>query len=178
MAHPIRRKSMEHLEVYDLDKLTLNRSLPPPLPPPRKHRNPLPADFAFKRYQFLCDKKRHETDPVYAATPMFATIPQSDRIKRRRQLFGSRIPTEIIKSIPHTSSESTEPESARTDNDKAKEESSDEDDNQESDNDHDDHDEGGEQFSSSSTDDHDDDYLNNDGDKRGIVEQIFNRHKR
>lgn len=178
MAGRIRRNSMENLQIYDLDNLIFNRQLPPPLPPPRQHRNRLPAAFAFERYQFLCDRNRHKTDPIYAATPMFATILQSTCTKHRRQLLGTRIPTDIIKSIPHTSPESTEPESARIHNDK-EDESSDENDNQDSDSDNDNDDGGasGDQ-SSSSSDDHDEDYLDDDHDKKGIVEQIFNRNKR
>jgi hypothetical protein len=109
---------------------------------------------------------------------MFATILQSTCTKHRRQLLGTRIPTDIIKSIPHTSPESTEPESARIHNDK-EDESSDENDNQDSDSDNDNDDGGasGDQ-SSSSSDDHDEDYLDDDHDKKGIVEQIFNRNKR
>ncbi|CAF4341684.1 unnamed protein product, partial [Rotaria sordida] len=138
MARRIRRSSMERLKLYDLDNLKFsssNRELPPPLPPPRKcRRHPLDASQTFEHYHFLCNMKRHSTDPIYAATPMFTIIPQSTRVKHPRRLLGSRLPSYIIKPISTTST-SPEQENAEINNDTKEEESSDDDDYQQNRND-------------------------------------------
>ena len=177
MANRIRRNSMEHLQIYDLDKFIFDQTSPPPLPPPRQHRNRLPPDYALERYHFLCDRNRHQTDPIYAATPMFTTIPQKKQPTYHRQLLGSRIPLDLIKPklVPPTSPESAEPESARTE---INDDETDEDDNEESDDSNDDSDAGADESdSSSSSDDPNEDYFDDDDDQKGLVEQIFNRHK-
>jgi hypothetical protein len=210
MAQKIRRNSMEHLQLYDLDKLTIltsNHQLPPPLPPPRKCQSHLPSDIAFERYQFLCDMTRHKTDPIYAKTPMFRTIPQSKPVEYHRRVLGTRFPPHIITPILTTSPNSEEPESAETDNEEEEEqENADEDDKQDSDNDDgddddndddddddDDDDSDGDKSrssssskgssksdsgSSSSSSGDDDDMFNDDDDKRGIVEKLFDRNKK
>jgi len=190
MAERIRRDSMEHLELYDLDQITIlksNKQIPPPLPPPREQQHHLPPNFAFERYQFLCDMTRNKEDPVYAATPMFKTIPHSTPVKHCRQLLGSRIPSKIVTPISITSPmsptslKSPEPESARIDNDtkeEQEEESSDEDEDENSDNDDNGSDENEDDSSSSEDNNDNDDILNDDRDNRGIVETIFNRHKK
>jgi hypothetical protein len=171
---------MELLELYDLDKLIPNRQLPPPLPPPRQHRQHLPPAFASERYQFLCDMKRHKTDPVYAATPMFTTIPQSKHVQHQRRLLGSHVPATIIKSVSPAFPNSPEPDSAEPDNATDKEEDSDDDQNPDDDDDDDDHQSEDEESSSSSSsdDNNDDDIFGDDDNKKGIVEQIFNRNKK
>ncbi|CAF1590591.1 unnamed protein product [Rotaria sp. Silwood1] len=196
----IRRRSMEHLELYDLDKLILlssNHQLPPPppppLPPPRKYRRRLPASQAFERYSFLCDRQRHNTDPIYAATPMFTTISQSTSVKGPRRLLGTRLPSNIIKSVSSTSSKPLKSENTEENGDTKKEESSDDDDNRpnaiddnsnKSDNDND-NDNDGRNSSRSSDDDGIDDIIDNDDDKfddddnkQGIVELMFNGDKK
>jgi hypothetical protein len=209
MAQKIRRNSMEHLQLYDLDKLTIltsNHQLPPPLPPPRKCQSHPPSDIAFERYQFLCDMTRHKTDPIYAKTPMFRTIPQSKPVEYHRRVLGTRFPPHIITPILTTSLNSEEPESAETDNEEEEEqENADEDDKQDSDNDDDDDDDddnddddddddsdgdksrsssssksgsGGSSSSSSSSSDDDDMFNDDDDDKRGIVEKLFDRNKK
>lgn len=181
MAHRIRRNSMEHLRLYDLDKLTLNSQLPPPLPRPLEHR-----PDTFQRYHFLCDIARHKTDPVYAATPMFRTIPNSHLVKHRRQLFGTRLPKKIVTPISTPSTKSDEPLSPGQDNEEEKEqedeeeeeESSEEEDQESDDDDDGGGDSGGDDIndSSSSSSSEDDDF-GDDDDDRGIVEQLFNRKR-
>ncbi len=181
MAHQIRRDSMKHLQLYDLDKLTL--ILPPPLPTTPKHQY---QRSTFERYQFLCDMKRCKTDPVYAATPMFTTIPQSKHIiKHPRQILGAYVPRGIIKPLSTTSPKSPEPESTRTDDDEKEEHKSsdeDDDDDQNLDDDNDERDESSRSSSSSSSssdnNDNNDILNDDDDDKKGIVEQIFNRDKK
>jgi hypothetical protein len=175
---------MENLELYDLDKLTIltsDRQLPPPLPSPRKHRRPLPPDYAFERYKFLCDMERHQTDPVYAATPMFTTIPQSKDLKYHRKILGSHVPSKIIQPISPKSPKSAESDldaeeeqGQEKEEEEEKEESSDEEDDESSDSD----DERGGNESSSSSSDDDVNILDDTDDDRGIVETIFNRHKK
>ncbi|CAF2722040.1 unnamed protein product [Rotaria sp. Silwood2] len=191
MAHRIRRGSMEHLELYDLDKFTLlssNRQLRPPLPPPRKYRCRLPAKQTFERYRFLCDTKRLATDPIYAATPMFTIIPQSTPVKHPRRLLGARVPSDIIKPRSTTSSESSESQGAeRNNNTKEEESNDDDDDHQNAINDNskkNDNDNDSESSSGSRDDDGIDDIINNDDDNfddddnnQGIVESIFNPDK-
>ena len=125
MARRIRRNSMEHLQLYDLDEITrvpTPYQLPPPLPPPRKLRHYGTTKPTFERYRFLCDAERHKTDPIYAATPMFTTIPQSSKhVHQRRQLLGSRIPSDIIKPVSSSTPKSTEPQTAETEDDKEEE---------------------------------------------------------
>ncbi|CAF1585199.1 unnamed protein product, partial [Adineta ricciae] len=198
MACRIRRTSMEHLEVYDLDKLhkilsSRDHHKPPPIPPSREHRHRLPPQLTFQRYQFLCNMKRHKTDPIYAATPMFTTIPHSIYVRPRRQLLGSYIPAHVITPLNTKLNESDDMKSPALtnnskeyENDDEKEEGDDHDDDdddrgRDSDNDNDD-DNGDDQSSSSSSsddDDDDDDEILNDGDDEHITatEQIFNRDK-
>lgn len=176
MSNRIRRRSMENLILYDIDQLN---SSPPPLPPPREHRQQLPKQFAFERYRFLCDMQRHLTDPIYAATPMFTTILPTVQIKSPRRILGLRIPNEIIKARtpPASSSSSDSSQSSDTDNqskDKSSDDDDDEDRNQNSDND----DGGGDQSSSSSSSSSNDDADDDDDDDKGIVEQIFNRDRK
>lgn len=188
MAERIRRNSMENLRLYDLDKITPNYQLPPPLPPPRHHRPHIPLNHAFERYKFLCDMNRLQTDPIYAATPMFKTIPVSKHVKHRRQLLGTRIPATIVTPVSTPSTKSDEPESAKTDHDNAEEEheeqeeSSDEDDNEGSDDDNGSDgtvgDDINDSSSSSSSDDDNFGDDDDDDDDRGVVEQIFNRGKK
>ncbi|CAF0744617.1 unnamed protein product [Adineta ricciae] len=199
MACRIRRTSMEHLEVYDLDKLhkilsSRDHHKPPPIPPSREHRHRLPPQLTFQRYQFLCNMKRHKTDPIYAATPMFTTIPHSIYVRPRRQLLGSYIPAHVITPLNTKLNESDDMKSPALtnnskeyENDDEKEEGDDHDDDdddrgRDSDNDNDD-DNGDDQSSSSSSsddDDDDDDEILNDGDDEHITatEQIFNRDKK
>jgi hypothetical protein len=94
MADPIRRHSMEHLEVYDLDKIlprpSVDHQLPPPLPPPRQCHRRASLNVNTTRYQFLCSTKRTRNDPIYSATPMFTTIPSTTSPSAdHRQLLGS-----------------------------------------------------------------------------------------
>ncbi len=176
MDRLIRRHSMERLELYDLDKLTNNHQLPPPLPPPRKPLIRRPSmNPSFERYQFLCNMTRSKTDPIYAATPMFTTIPQSSQEKSHRQLIGSYIRLENVTPILPTIPTSPEPKKSEIIEDKKEK---DEKENEaKEDGDVDDKES---QFSSSSSDEqevaggNDDD----DGDdKKGIIEQILNRDK-
>jgi len=114
MARRIRRHSMERLELYDLDKLitipTINYQLPPPLPPPRKYQQRRPSmNPTFERYKFLCNMTRSETDPIYAATPMFTTIPQLSQVKSHRQLLGSYVRLENVTPLSCAPSKSPEP---------------------------------------------------------------------
>ena len=106
MARLIRRNSMERLELYDLDKLIPNYQLQPSLPPTHKRQDRRPSiNPTFERYQFLCNMTRSKTDPIYAATPMFTTIPQSIEEKTHRQLLGSLIRLENVKPLTSTTSE-------------------------------------------------------------------------
>jgi hypothetical protein len=197
MAQRILRRSMEHLELFDLDKLTIAPSIyelpSPPLPAPRKHRPEHSTNSSSEYYKFLCDSTRCETDPVYAATPMFRTIPYSKHIKYHRQLLGSHLPADIVKPLPNSSPKSPEPSSAgpvkdlkenpgeeREDEDDDEDGDSDEDDDEDEDDDDSDDDDGGQSSSSSSSssEENDDDILGDDDNKKGIVETIFNRHKK
>jgi hypothetical protein len=183
MARLIRRPSMEHLKLYDLDILTINSSLPPPLPPPRKHQHHRPSNSTSERYQFLCNIERNKTDPIYAATPMFRIIPKSSHVKHHRQLLGSYVPPRIIKPLAPTSLTSPEPKTPNIDNEAEEEEeqeNSDEDDDRSTDNDDDDDDSSSddESSSSSSGNDGNDDILNDDNNDKGVVQQIFDRNKR
>lgn len=60
---------MENLKLYDLDEIdskiaeTQSLSL---------------SKFDSERYQFLCNANRIRNDPIYAATPMFTTIPRTN----------------------------------------------------------------------------------------------------
>jgi hypothetical protein len=107
MARLIRRHSMERLELYDLDKLIqLQPSL---LPPTCKRQDRRPSiNPTFERYQFLCNMTRSKTDPIYAATPMFTTIPQSLEEKTHRQLLGSQVPLQNVKPITEDTEEEKE----------------------------------------------------------------------
>jgi hypothetical protein len=190
MARLIRRHSMERLELYDLDKLItiqpINDQLPPPLPPPRQphyHRRPS-INPTLERYQFLCNMTRNKTDPVYAATPMFTTIPQSSKEKPHRQLLGCYIRLENVKPIcvtSPTSPTSPEPKKVQVVKDIEEEkgkENEDENDSsveKEENNDDEDHSSGS---SSDEQENAEGDILNDDKDDKGIVEQIFNRDKK
>lgn len=185
MAHQIRRYSMEHLELYDLDKLTIlslaNKQLTPPIPPPRKSRRRLPTSSNFERYQFLCDMNRQKTDPVYAATPMFRTIPQSSHIEHPRQLLGCYLPAEIIKPVLRTSTES---ESVTTNNDTEEEKEKSDEDADENLDEADDEDEREESSSSSSSkrsssdDKEEEDIFDDNEDQKGMLEIMFNRGRK
>ncbi|UJR14634.1 hypothetical protein I4U23_001628 [Adineta vaga] len=200
MAYRIRRESMEHLDLYDLDKINnimsfRNRRLPPPIPAPRKHRRQLPTNVTFERYHFLCNMNRHKTDPIYAAVPMFKTLPPSIYIKPRRQLLGTYFPTNIIRPLKNKANKSTESENVDENDyenkrDEVEQISNDDDDDDDhraaSDNDDDDNDtenQSDESSSSSSSssrdnDDDGDDILDDDNnDNQTVVEQIFNRDK-
>ena len=201
MAHRIRRSSMERLQILDLDNLTtvssLRSSLPPPLPPPRKLRCSPFVNPVVLHSQALYDHSRCQTDPVYAATPMFTTVPQLKPEKHLRHILGSHIPPEImhpISSAPSTPSSSTlkTPETGKkigekdnTNDEKQDDDDDDDDDDRSTTNDNDNDDDGDDDkdrssSSSSSSDDDDDDnndILNDDDDKKGVVEQIFNRDK-
>jgi hypothetical protein len=187
MAHLIRRRSMERLELYDLDKLSTNYQLPPPLPPPRiphYHRR-LSMNPTLERYQFLCNMTRNKTDPIYAATPMFTTIPQTSKEKFHRQLLGSYIRLENVKPLTPTIPKSPEPKQIEIIKDKNKqqeEEKENEDNNDDEKEENDDQFSGSSSSSSSSSDeqekDNGNDILHDDDDKKGIVEQIFDRNKK
>ena len=104
MARLIRRHSMERLELYDLDTFIpvpcVDRQLPPPLPPARAHWRRPSANATLERYQFLCNTTRTKTDPIYAATPMFTTIPPSPGTGLvSRQLLGSHVRADNIHPI-------------------------------------------------------------------------------
>jgi len=180
MAERIRRDSMEHLELYDLDQITIlksNKQIPPPLPPPREQQHHLPPNFAFERYQFLCDMTRIKTDPIYAATPMFTTIPQTSQERPHRQLIGSYIRLENVRSLSPKEPISPEPKTAKiVENIKEENENGNNpnDDGQKDKNDDDHHHH--HEFGSSSSSDEQENH--GDNDERGVVEQIFNRHKK
>ena len=115
MADLIRRQSMEHLEVYDLDKIlpkpSVDHQLPPPLPPPRQCHRRASLNVNSSRYQFLCSTKRTRTDPIYSATPMFTTIPSTPTSDR--QLLGSstrlrNVTPLLIKALELTNSSKEE----------------------------------------------------------------------
>jgi hypothetical protein len=67
----------------------------------------------FERYKFLCNMTRSETDPIYAATPMFTTIPQLPQAKSPRQLLGSYVRLENIKPLSSAPSKSPEPKNTK-----------------------------------------------------------------
>lgn len=72
MSALIRRHSMEHLQLYDLDSM-FNKDLSEHF-----HRRPSIQVNNGERYKFLCNSTRTRLDPIYAATPMFTTIPSSN----------------------------------------------------------------------------------------------------
>ena len=191
MARFIRRRSMERLELYDLDQYTRNHhDCPPPLPPPRNPLQRRPSmNPSIERYQFLCNMTRNRTDPIYAATPMFTTIPHSFYQDSHRHILGSYIRSENVKPISsEIPVQSSEPEKKQAVKEQTDEKENESEENQinvnhpdtESDNDGDD-----EEFSSSSSSSDDDDQKkkkkddddDDDNQKQGIVEQIFNRDK-
>lgn len=199
MARRIRRSSMERLQILDLDNLatvsSLRSSLPPPLPPPRKLRCSPLVNPVVIHSQALYDHYRCQTDPIYAATPMFTTVPQLKPEKHLRHILGSYIPPEIMHPIssapptplspplktPETGKKIEENENV---NDEKQDDDDDDDDDRsttnDNDGDDDDDDDKDRSSSSSSSDDDDDDnndILNDGDDKKGIVEQIFNRDK-
>ncbi|CAF1364677.1 unnamed protein product [Adineta steineri] len=193
MARLIRRQSMERLELYDLDKLlaipsiNFDLSPPPPIPPPRKsHPRRASMNPTFERYQFLCNMTRNKTDPIYAATPMFTTIPQLYQEKTHRQLLGSYVRLENVKPLSPKIIVSPEPKSAEIlEEEKENEGNRDDDDDgdamamEKNDNDGDGNQFSGSSSSSSSEQEEDDgNYLDDDDDQKGVVEQIFNRHKK
>ncbi|CAF1149522.1 unnamed protein product [Rotaria sp. Silwood1] len=113
MSHLIRRHSMEHLELYDLDKFNIipskNYQLTSQLSSSSykyQHRYSL-IDSTHERYQFLCNIKRSKIDPIYAATPMFTTIPQSLNEEYYQQLNdSSSIHLDNVKPLSRLSSKS------------------------------------------------------------------------
>ncbi len=188
MARLIRRHSMERLELYDLDKLitmpSINYEIPPPLPPPRiPHRSPS-IKPSLESYQFLCNMTRNKTDPIYAATPMFTTIPQASQEKPHRQLLGSYARLENVKPLPLITVKSPEPKKVEivkdkeNENDVNEKEGNDDDDEEKEDDDDDE-----KESSSSSTDEEenpggDDILIDDDKNNKGVVEQILNRDKK
>ncbi|CAF1333199.1 unnamed protein product [Rotaria magnacalcarata] len=100
MARLIRRPSMENLVLYDLDKFKLVPSINYKL---NSHRR-ASMNPKFERYEFLCNVERSKIDPIYAATPMFTTIPQSSNDETHQQLIDSSICLENIKSLSHRTS--------------------------------------------------------------------------
>ncbi len=199
MAHLIRRHSMERLELYDLDKFSTSQSnnyqLPPPLPPPRisyhhhhHHHRRTSINPTLERYQFLCNTSRSKTDPIYAATPMFTTIPQSSQEKPHRQLLGTYIRLENVKPLPLKTPISPEPKKIEIIKDKEeenKEEKENESGGGEKEDNHNSDDESSSSSSSSSSDEQEkagggnDEILNDDdNDKKGVVEAVFNRDKK
>lgn len=189
MARFIRRRSMERLELYDLDQYTRNHyQSPPPLPPPRNPLQRRPSmNPSIERYQFLCNTTRNRTDPIYAATPMFTTIPHSSYQDSHRHILGSYIRSENVKPISsETPVQSPEPEKKQAVKEQTDEKENESEENQvnvnhpdtESDNDGDD-----EEFSSGSSSSDDDqkkkkkDDDDDDDQKQGVVEQIFDRDK-
>mgnify|MGYP001048331833 FL=1 len=176
MARLIRRRSMERLELYDLDKFNSSSST---LTSPRKNPGYRRSSMnpSIERYQFLCNMSRYRTDPIYAATPMFTTIPYSTRDKSQRQLLGVYIPEDNVK-ILHSSDEKQciqkldvkydDDDGVNNDNENEKN-INDEKENADDEN----------QFSSSASENENDD---DDGevlkDEKGIVEQIINRDRK
>jgi len=195
MAHLIRRHSMERLELYDLDKFSTSQSnnyqLPPPLPLPRisyhhhhHHHRRTSINPTLERYQFLCNTSRSKTDPIYAATPMFTTIPQSSQEKPHRQLLGTYIRLENVKPLPLKTPISPEPKKIEIikDKNKQQEEKKENEDNNDDKKEENDDQFSGSSSSSSSSDEQEknngNDILHDDDDKKGIVEQILNRNKK
>ena len=187
MTRLIRRRSMERLELYDLDQFVRdNEQRPPPLPPPR---NPLQRRSSMnpsaERYQFLCNMTRYRMDPIYAATPMFTTIPHSFYQDSHRHILGSYVRSENVKAIDSElavqSPEPAKKEPVKEETDEKENESEKDEGNYanhldtESDNDGD---EDNDSSSSTSDDQNDDDDDDDDDQKEGIVEQIFNRDKK
>ena len=115
---------------------------------------------------------RAKIDPIYAATPMFTTIPQTVQEKSHRQLLGSHVRAENIKFLHDTASESESSEEVEEVEEEEKKENEDGKDQEETaDN--------GNQFDSHSSDEDkngDNDVL--DDDNKGVVEQIFNRDRK
>ena len=184
MTRLIRRHSMERLELLDLDQYGGNYQLPPPLPPPRKSHLRRPSmNPTVERYQFLCNTTRSRTDPIYAATPMFTTIPQSSQKKFPRQLLGAYVRPENVKPVAAETPKSPEPNTDETDEGEGKEEEE-EDENPEGEEDNaDDDDDDDNQSSSSSSSDENEDAGgggddDDDNENKGVVEQIFTRDKK
>jgi hypothetical protein len=172
---------MERLELYDLDKLitipTINYQLPPPLPPPRKYQQRRPSmNPTFERYKFLCNMTRSETDPIYAATPMFTTIPQLSQVKSHRQLLGSYVRLENVTPLSCAPSKSPEPKIINEEKENDHNGSIENEHEQENDDKENQSDSG-----SSRSDEQEnvnvDDILNDDHTNE-IVEQIFNRDEK
>ena len=176
MARLIRRHSMERLELYDLDNFGNNQQLPPPLPPPRKTVIRRPSmNPSLERYQFLCNMSRTKTDPIYAATPMFTTIPQTSQERSHRQLLGSFIRSENVKPVSTMTPLSPPPKTPNTIEDTQEEDGKE----NEADDVDGDYDQFGSNSSSSSSDEQETGGGNDDDDDtKGIVQQIFDRHKK
>ena len=185
MARLIRRRSMERLELYDLDKFisvaSADQQLPPPLPPARAHWRRPSANATLERYQFLCNTTRTKTDPIYAATPMFTTIPQSPgKAPVSRQLLGSYMRAENIHPIVV---KSTERKAAPATIDQVDDEEEEDEEEQEpneriitkstSDNPEPPNSDGSSESSTDSDEQEDDPLL--DDDDKGVIEQILNR---
>ncbi|CAF1019711.1 unnamed protein product [Adineta ricciae] len=187
MTRLIRRRSMERLELYDLDKLatapSTNCSLrASPLPPPRQTpQRRSSMNPAYERYKFLCNMSRSQTDPIYAATPMFTTIPQSSQDYSQRQLLGSSIRLENVRPLSPKMPKSPVPKTAEI----IEEEKENEDERSEDfqlDNKNEDKENDNISIDSGSGDDNNDrDVVNDDddddADHKSIVEQIFNRDR-
>lgn len=116
MARLIRRPSMENLVLYDLDKLKM---IPSANFKSYSFRRPS-INPKYERYQFLCNAQRSKIDPIYAATPMFTTIPQS-REEIHQQLIESSIRLENLRILSQRSSKVDE----EKENDENKEQTND-----------------------------------------------------
>lgn len=190
MARLIRRRSMERLELYDLDQFVRNnQQRPPPLPPPRNSlQRRASMNPSSERYQFLCNMTRYRTDPIYAATPMFTTIPHSSYQDSHRHILGSYIRSEnvkpIVSELPVQSPEPAKKDPVKKETDeKENETEKDQGDyanhvDTESDNDGDESNDFSSSSSGSDNDDNQNDNDDNDDQKQGVVEQIFNRDKK
>jgi hypothetical protein len=181
MTRLIRRRSMERLELYDLDKFTRNYQTPPPLPPPRKYRRRPSVSATLERYQFLCNMTRSKTDPIYAATPMFTTIPQTSKGKHHRKILGSYVRLENVKPVPEKAPESEDDGiDEKIEKKKIEEKQEAEDDGGIEEEDDKENDENDDQFSSSSSSSSGDEEkeIKDDDDNKGVLEQMLNRNKK
>lgn len=185
MTRLVRRRSMERLQLYDLDKLIA----PAPVTRLREAQQRRSSmNPAHERYKFLCNTTRAQQDPVYAATPMFTTIPQSSQVKPRRQLLGSYIRLENVRPLPVKTPESPKPQTAEPiEEDNGADEASVDDAQPNNDDDDGNGDDNGQPDSGSSSSDsehkqgHDGDDGNDDAgvdQEKGIVEQLFGTEKK
>ena len=180
MNYRMRRKSMEQLELYDLDQIKPRYSKPPPLPPPRQQRQLSPMGLPPSQSRV---QSQIQTDSNYASTPMFSVIPQQKKVRYHRQMLGTRFPANIVKPIASKSSKNADDDGEENEDDnetksypRKYEEESSEDEEEEEEESSEEFDDDGDDWSSSESSDNagggDDD---ND---KGIVEQIFNRDRK